>query len=182
MKFYLQREHSDEWSAWGGPNQRDRLDIKLGRMRDHQLPLSGRPEAVSALESLHIAEPPSQVAIVKGMFFEVWNEPGLRPKGYAQEPPLGQWVTARDFVAFSEAHSTCRWCIREKPDWLGPARRRREASFSTAEAVQMLKVNGLERPQLWSRLGEREDDIWFEEGCLFVVPDNWRGLYARSSG
>jgi uncharacterized protein len=181
VKFYLQREQSDEWSAWVGPNQRDRLDIKLGRMRDHQLPLSGRPEAVSALESLHIAEPPSQVAIVKGMFFELWNEPELRPRGCAQEPPFGQWVTAGDFVAFSETHSTCRWCIREKPDWLGPARRRREDSFSTAEAVERLKVNGLERPQLWSRLGEREDDIWFEEGCLFVVPDNWRELYTSSA-
>jgi hypothetical protein len=181
VKFYLQREHSDEWSAWVGPNQRDRLDIKIGRMRDHQLPLSARPEAVSALASLHIVEPPSQVAIVKGMFFELWNEPGLRPRGCPEEITLGQWVTARDFVAFSEALLDCRWCIREKPDWLGPARRRREDSFSTADAVQCLQVNGLQRPQLWSRLREREDDIWFEDQTLFVVPDSWRDLDARNS-
>ena len=174
VKFYLQREHSDAWSAWVGPNQRDRLDIKLERMGEHQLPLSARPEAVSALASLHITEPPEQVAFVKGMFFEPWDEPGLRPRGSAPETRLGQWVTTSDFAAFSDTQPACRWCVREKPDWLGPARRRGDTSFSTADALQRLQAGGVDRPQLWSRLRELEGGVWFEDARLFVVPDTWR--------
>jgi hypothetical protein len=173
VKFYLQREHSAEWPAWVGPNQRDRLDIKLERMGEHQLPLSARPEAVNVLASLDIAEPPRQVAIVKGMFFEPWNELGLRPHGCEPETPLGQWVTTSDFAAFSDTQPACRWCVREKPDWLGPARRRADTSFSTAAAVQRLQAGGADRPQLWSRLRELEGGVWFEDSRLFVVPDTW---------
>ena len=78
VKFYLQRRPSDAWSAWVGPNRRDRLDIKLSRMRDHQLPLSGRPAARSLLEAHGILEPPETAAIVKGMFFTPWDRQGAR--------------------------------------------------------------------------------------------------------
>lgn len=174
VKFYLQREPSERWAAWVGPNQRDRLDLKLEHMRDHQLPLSARDQAVSALASLHIHEPPKQVALVKGMFFEPWDEPGVRPVGCAAEAAVGQWVTASDFPAFSAQQHDRRWCIREKPDWLGPARRSRAASFSTQDAVQRLQASGVDRPQLWSGLRQLEGDIWFEDARLFVVPDDWR--------
>ena len=35
VKFYLGASEIPRWSSWIGPNQRDRLDIKLQRMRDH---------------------------------------------------------------------------------------------------------------------------------------------------
>jgi hypothetical protein len=173
VKFYLQRQASEDWTAWVGPNQRDRLDIKLERMRHHQLPLSARLEAANALASIHIAEPPEQIALLKGMFFVPWNAPSLRPRGCAPETPVGQWITTSDFAAFSETQPPCRWCVREKPDWLGPARRTRDGSSSTADALVRLKANGARRPQLWSRLVEHERDIWFEDHRIFVVPDSW---------
>lgn len=174
VKFYLQREPSEQWEAWVGPNQRDRLDLKLEHMRGHQLPLSARPEAKSTLSALHIHGAPKQVAVVKGMFFAPWTDAGQRPLGCAAEAALGQWVLESDFTSFSEAQPPCRWCMREKPDWLGPARRLVSTSFSTADAVQRLQANRVVRPQLWSRLRELEGGVWFEDSRIFVVPDTWR--------
>ena len=53
-KLYLQAHPETHWESWVGPAERDRLDIKLHRMRSHQLPLSARPEARDALEALGI--------------------------------------------------------------------------------------------------------------------------------
>ena len=98
VKFYLQRDGSSKWSSWVGPNQRDRLDLKLERMRNHQLPLSTRSEGRAALAALGVYQPPKKKAVVKGMFFAPWNRLGERPEASAPEQATGVWVAAADFA------------------------------------------------------------------------------------
>ena len=46
IKYYLHRPpHPSQWQQWLGPNGRDRLDIKLAHMTEHQLPLSHTEQA-----------------------------------------------------------------------------------------------------------------------------------------
>ena len=172
VKFYLQHEPSDVWSAWIGPNKRDRLDLKLDRMRSHQIPLSSRPEAEPALSSLQITTPPEQLAVVKGMLFVHWASGGAGPKGAESQSPMGHWVRSGEFRAFAPRHGEHRWCVRQKPDWLGPARRTSEGSFSTDDALRRLQT-GHVRPELWSRLKRSDAGLWLEDQRVFVVPDAW---------
>ena len=173
VKFYLQRQPSTEWSAWVGPGRRDRLDIKLARMRDHQLPLSSRPEAAEALASFGLAQPLDQLAMLKGMLFAPWGGTERRPVGGAQAVSLGQWVTVSEVASFAARHMDQRWCLREKPDWLGPARRSRARSLATSAWVEQARETGAAAPQMWSSLRELDGGVWFEDQRVFVVPDDW---------
>ncbi|MFD1215677.1 DUF1853 family protein [Microbulbifer celer] len=49
VKFYLQ-----VGDCWVGPGQRDRLDIKLARMADHQIPIARCAEAESTLAAQNV--------------------------------------------------------------------------------------------------------------------------------
>jgi hypothetical protein len=173
VKFYLQRDDSSEWSSWVGPNQRDRLDLKLERMRNHQLPLSARSEGRAALAALGVHEPPKKQAIVKGMFFAPWNRPDQRPEDSAPEQATGTWVAAGDFAHYASGCSQSRWAVRRAPDWLGPARRDTTSSFTTDDGIQRCAAGAIKRPEMWSRLRVLEDGVWFEDDRIFVVPNDW---------
>ena len=173
VKFYLQIDDSPQWSSWIGPKQRDRLDLKLERMRDHQLPLSGCSEGEAALAALGVNEAPRQQAIVKGMFFAPWDRPDRRPTASAPEQATGAWVAVHDFDRYARGYSESRWTVRRAPDWLGPARRDIATSFTTAEAAQRCTAGAIKRPELWSRLRRLEDGAWFEDARIFVVPSDW---------
>jgi len=173
VKFYLQYDDSPEWASWIGPNQRDRLDLKLERMRNHQLPLSGRCEGRAALPALGVHEAPRQQAIVKGMFFAPWNRPDRRPRASAPEQATGAWVAAQDFARYASGSSGSRWAVRRAPDWLGPARRDVATSFTTTDAAQRCAAGAIKRPEMWSRLRGLADGTWFEDERIFVVPNDW---------
>ncbi|WP_086932470.1 DUF1853 family protein [Agarilytica rhodophyticola] len=53
VKYYLQINCGHQlWHHWLGPNTKDRLDIKLNRMMDHQLALPHKDFTQSALEDI----------------------------------------------------------------------------------------------------------------------------------
>ncbi len=173
VKFYLQHEPSDAWGAWVGPNKRDRLDRKLDRMRDHQVPLSATPEAAAALARIGVSYPDKRVAVVKGTLFEAWDAPGVRPTGFVPGGAIGQRVCLSALSQLLEEQPRRRWCQREKPDWLGPARRSTAQSLEGSAVLDNLQETDLQRPQLWSRLEEVGEGVWLEDALIFLVPDAW---------
>jgi hypothetical protein len=69
VKFYLCYRGS-----WLGPNARDRLDLKLARLEQHQLRLADHPAAAAALERLGIFAPGRQAAL-RGRLFTPVQQP-----------------------------------------------------------------------------------------------------------
>lgn len=173
VKFYLQRESKAEWSAWVGPNQRDRLDLKLERMRDHQLPLSSTAEARVQLANLGTTAHVQRRAVIKGALFERWRGVPVLPRGASRSTPLGVWFPASAFSEYAARTPCSRWCQRLKPDWLGPARRSAASSLSGADVLRQFRAHPVTRPQLWSRLREGADMEWHEDARVFMVPDAW---------
>ena len=96
VKFYLRSTSTQAWQAWLGPNRRDRLDIKVARMRDHQLPLSHTDEGRRALATMGISSPPIHVAWLKGALFTPFLHEVLVPPNAGTGQPSGIWVRRRD--------------------------------------------------------------------------------------
>ncbi|KZZ60742.1 hypothetical protein A3762_15190 [Oleiphilus sp. HI0125] len=75
IKFYLGVPYSSGSSTqtyWVGPNQIDRLDIKLRHLNEHQLRLSEHKETFSSLE--HFGAPPfCTECIIRGRLFLPFN-------------------------------------------------------------------------------------------------------------
>lgn len=168
LKYYLKRYDETDWSAWVGPNKVDRLDKKLSRMRDHQLPLSSSDLGREMLLSLGISDAPRQVAFVKGMLFNHWREGPTRPVVAAPGQPQGVWVQRSEFLEYARESKAAGWFQRVKPDWLVPASLGEERVLSTNEAHEQLK-SGFDRPVMFSALGASMR----EQERLFLVPDRW---------
>ena len=167
VKFYLLRGDAAQWRSWIGPNQRDRLDKKLNRMRDHQLRLSRRDVGLQALESLGVSGVNRHVAMVKGCFFTEWGAPSAAPE-YARCEAEGRWVEMTKLVALGEAFPSSRWVRRDKPYWLAPLR------CPVFADDQGHLPDEVRRPEMWSRLEPRSDGEWHEVQRWFFVPEGWK--------
>ena len=173
VKFYLQRRDSDDWSAWVGPNQRDRLDIKLERMRGHQLPLSSLRESQDILRSAGVLDVPVQRGVLKGAFFSPWDRAARGPQGSRSATPRGRWVEAHRLEDYGAQVPGCRWTQREKPNWLGPSRCDQGLPMTTDEWIAKTNARDVGRPELWSGLRRNEAGLWLEEHTLFLLPSGW---------
>jgi len=167
VKFYLLLGDRSDWRSWVGPNQRDRLDKKVNRMRDHQLVLSQRKEGIQALANLGVNQLSRRLAILKGCFFTEWGAPDDGPD-HSQCAAEGRWVDEPKFKALGAAFPNSRWVKREKPFWLAPVR------FEEAEDQSLQLPQGVPRPEMWSRLEQGGDGAWDEAQRWFLVPQSWR--------
>jgi hypothetical protein len=166
VKYYLLLGQPDDWACWIGPNQRDRLDKKVNRMRDHQLALSTRPEAHAALQRLGVDRIHQRVALLKGILFSPWGTTVTQPT-YAQSTPQGRWVEVSNLKKLQHSTPASRWMKREKPYWLAPIRKEGDATDFTD------LPHGVQRPEMWARLTQAEDGMWEEAERWFLVPDGW---------
>ncbi|QFU76402.1 DUF1853 family protein [Halioglobus maricola] len=98
VKFYLCSPGLDgsEWRHWLGPNRRDRLDLKLDRLIQHQLALSARPESAPLLAELGIDNPLREMEI-KGRLFAQNPDVSKKPPG---------WPANKNMDCYLRAHSS----------------------------------------------------------------------------
>ena len=125
VKFYLQ-----VGEAWVGPGLRDRLDIKLARMREHQLPIIHNPQAQSQLAKSQMT-PQRQWALMPGRLFVPL------PKNSSQVPHHW-WGTLEQFQEALPQEDK-RWRLLRKLDWLAqPAASTLESSYTGEELFRVL--------------------------------------------
>ncbi len=108
VKFYLCRrgQSGKQASDWVGPNKRDRLDLRLDRMRTHQLPMGQRPATHAMLHRLGLPRPDTSLAVLRGVCFSDWRAP--------ESGGAGRWCLLNELEdAVSEAH------VLERTQWLG---------------------------------------------------------------
>lgn len=120
VKFYLGIAPGSAPANWVGPGQKDRLDLKLDRLRRHQLPLADLPEAQALLQSLGLPRP-RPVGLVRGRFFYPADAclADWTPRGAAPGHLKGWWMPAAAFLSrFPDAG--IRWMRLPREHWLAP--------------------------------------------------------------
>lgn len=160
VKFYLQVGDS-----WVGPGLKDRLDIKLARTRDHQLPIIHQPEAEALLRDQGI-EIQRQWTLMPGRRFRP-----LQTAAGGDDYWWADWLTFRHHFAephFAEQH--WHWLQLPKQCWLAPCTHPQDTallSLSEAEAeiTQRLEARG---PLCVAAIHDQR-----EVSRGFIVPDDW---------
>jgi len=165
VKFYLQ-----VGGYWVGPGLRDRLDIKLARMAEHQLPVAFSAEATATLHQRGIRLD-RQWALMPGRLFSpLESEPSPAP-GY-------WWADSAQFLRhFTE--SACRWLHLPKQSWLAPC-------GLAGSSPAPLTLDAITAESLRDQLDRRgplcvagiADSGEASRG--FLVPGDWRQRATRS--
>ena len=156
VKFYLCRPDKDGLTCadWIGPRGNDRLDRKLNRLQEHQLPLLQRPSVQRWLIARNLPIPTRQAVVLKGMLFSHWQQP---TDGPGRCRPVGWWCRVGELC---EALPGAR--ILDRRMWLGDTETAPyRCGASLVSAVEdAIRVSG--PVQL-----ESEHSRWF------VVPNDW---------
>ncbi|MBU2984149.1 DUF1853 family protein [Saccharophagus degradans] len=120
-----------------GPNRKDRLDLKLKRMQEHQLPIVRTPEAKQAFLNANLSvNTLSSHLLINGRIFLPSHKSEMHTNSQLQHTPLasfvndnistGIWLPLSEFEQYAQTTQTkscdIRWIVLRKLDWLaGPA-------------------------------------------------------------
>lgn len=170
IKLYLgpSREGPDDWL---GPGAEDRLANKLRHLREHQLPLSSTPHGRALIAGLSSA--PVQAALwLGGYLFYPWPGECAAPEGANPDHLSGSWLHRRHWPLY-RAQGSGRWQPLPRSEWLAPARKSAEQSWTPERFDAWLAQLPADAfPQLLVRLEEQQGE-WYEAERLFLVGDQW---------
>jgi hypothetical protein len=167
-KLFLQADQGLSWSSWVGPGGRDRLDIKVKRMLNHQLPLSSTLAAQKTLQSFGVHEIKRRRLFLQGVLFTPWGSPGVRADS-ARDEAAGRWIRVSALDRVLKDRPDTQWVKREKPLWFGPWLGSMSSALSTDALRSRMKVEWFNRAELWSVL----DGDHGNQELVFIVPDDW---------
>jgi hypothetical protein len=174
VKFYLQQLPQSEQHAFIGPGTRDRLDIKLDRIFQHQLLLSLTPAGQHALPNgirLDMTQ-----AFVKGYLF-YHSSSHIRPgiTGISKNHLYGWWVRHK-LDAIPKISGASRWIIPSRLRWLSPALLEKNAEVLTyfnlvskLDAHFKVSTDSL----LIFEMTQEINGTWLEQSRGFVVHQTW---------
>jgi len=127
VKFYLQKTDDEGQPCWVGPGDRDRFDIKLDRLFQHQLKLANFPEAQECLMRMNVESVQSS-AFIRGYLFYPLDEAGkietfhtaaLAPYALSAHHHRGWWLYWKK-VPIPTTTTDVRWVVLPKLRWLSP--------------------------------------------------------------
>ena len=174
VKFYLQQAPLAEARAFIGPGTRDRLDLKLERVFQHQLLLGRTPAGQQALPQG--LQPDKTRAFIKGyLFYHASSVQHLPVRGVSTAHLSGWWVR-HSLEQVPQASSASRWLLMPRLRWLAPARVAAETVvMSYAELNRMLSDHfriGKDALLLFE-MTRTETGEWQEISRGFVVCETW---------
>ncbi len=134
VKFYLQHpdHNGQQCQHWLGPQCRDRLDLKLSKLHNKQLPFLVHTATQKTLKSRQLPTPTKQCLILKGYLFHHWKTPFKRPPIVNAQCLMGQWLHQSDITDLVTGHDY--WLVIEKPQWLGHFKSHKETQSSCLTA------------------------------------------------
>lgn len=186
VKFYIfcgdTIDQAKQMNHYFGTFLRDRLDIKVGKIFNHQLKLGETPDGQCHLAHLGLSNPQVK-AWVKGMLFyplkSDWrNHP--HPAEISPQHMRGWWTQANDLEVPVE-NSNDRWVLLPKHRWLSPAvidpkRSGEEGLFRLDEMKEQCRKHFAEHlsPQMWAELTwDSDQQVWREANRGLVVYLGW---------
>ncbi|MHB1678473.1 MAG: DUF1853 family protein [Sulfuriferula sp.] len=170
-KLYLQAGRMDEFASYVGTMTRDRLDLKVARLRDKQLQLARTIAGSAALPD--IDEPVIAKALFKGWLFYPSHLPLTSAAGLSTRHLTGWWM--RWGAAEFRLQPKIKWRVLERLSWLSPVRSSDATMLSTeVDFIASLTVHFTEstEPLLVAGLAQM-DSAWEEVTRGFIVPQNW---------
>ena len=170
-KFYLQVDPAAGLAGYVGTMTRDRLDLKVARLRDKQLQLSNTSAGAAALPRPD--EPVRARAFLKGWLFYPAYAAGHTVAGLSGHHPSGWWIRwdALDFYL----PPNLSWRVLDRLDWLSPAMNTDMTMLLTeADCMRWLAAYFAESsvPVLLAGLRCNESG-WQEDTRGFIVPWAW---------
>ena len=160
-------------SDYVGPNLKDRFDLKLAHVLNHQLPLSARED----FGSVGYAGPWTPQMFIKGWLFYRHGETPPDPLELEPAHGRGWWVTCSDWPAFAAAHAQS-WRLLPRLEWLAP--RRYEAGEAHAAGTPFVDAQTLAAhtshqygPTMVAAFAEDSAGNQVERSRGFIVPDEW---------
>ncbi|RDK02584.1 DUF1853 family protein [Paraburkholderia lacunae] len=174
VKCYLHAgDGRGQLADYVGPNLRDRFDLKLAHLLNHQLPLSAREE----FASLGYGGSWTPQMFVKGWLFYRHGESPTDPAVLDPSHGRGWWVTRGDWPAFAAAHA---WAWRALPrlEWLAPRRHEpaaeEQAEIACVDARTLAEqVSHQQGPAMVAAFANDGARNWLERSRGFIVPDDW---------
>jgi hypothetical protein len=160
-----------------GPNLKDRFDLKLAHLLNHQLPLSAREE----FASVGYAGPWTPEMFVKGWLFYRHGERPADPVELDPAHGRGWWTTRSDWPAFAAAQAQ-KWRQLPRLEWLAPRRVAQENEQGGSEAAGSLwvdaqtlaaQISAQHGPAMVVALVEDRAGYLVERSRGFIVPDEW---------
>lgn len=166
MKFYLgddrHRHTASANDSWLGPNSRDRLDLKLERLLQHQVSLGRSDAGREALAELGVQAPLEEVHIAGRLYRHITSSMPA-PPGYRDSQALQRWCRAAESGPFLERSTGLTWRALDRGQWLAPVRQ--------AELAMSLPQPGETLPRPLQLAGFTKEGL--EAQRLFIVPDHW---------
>ena len=176
IKLYLGPQQGDGSDAgqWLGPGSQDRLALKLDHLRNHQLPLSQRPEAQEALAALRIGGVQPQLWL-GGYLFYPWPGESQAPAGAFAGHCRGRWLHRRDWPAFLQQQGNeGHWQPIPRQTWLAPAQVDNQQLWTDQQLREWFaELDLAAQAQLLARFEATSTGDWQEVERLFVVADTW---------
>lgn len=177
VKFYLgYREHTTTETAsdraeWLGPNARDRLDLKIDKLLQHQSRLGEQPLARAALAKLGIGHAAPEIAI-RGYLFQSSQDPLPPPRGFNTELDLSVWLPLDYLPRHLGQLRAESFLLLPKARWLTPAVAQEQGELSSrsmlTERLQSLLAAD-SRARLVAVMGAHGQ----EQSRFFVTANNW---------
>lgn len=183
VKCYLHAgDGRGQLADYVGPNLKDRFDLKLAHLLNHQLPLSAREE----FASLGYGGPWTPQMFVKGWLFYRHGESPADPAALDPSHGRGWWVRRSDWPAFAVAHAQT-WRTLPRLEWLAPRRHEpgatEEAGMAFVDAQTLAaQISHQHGPTMVAAFANGSAGGWLERSRGFIVPDDWPQLaqaYAR---
>ncbi|WP_418939697.1 DUF1853 family protein [Paraburkholderia bryophila] len=156
-----------------GPNLKDRFDLKLAHVLNHQLPMSAR----ETFASTGYAGPWAPRMFIKGWLFYRHGETPPDPVELDPAHGRGWWVTRSDWPGFAAAQA-CKWRTLPRLEWLAPRRYEQPDADAAKQtlvdagtlAAQISQQHG---PVMVVAFDEDSEGNLAERSRGFIVPDEW---------
>jgi hypothetical protein len=157
-----------------GPNLKDRFDLKLSHLLNHQLPLSARDEFAST----GYAGAWAPQMFVKGWLFYRHGETPTDAPELDPAHGRGWWVTRSEWPDFALAHALA-WRALPRLEWLAPrlTTQRNQSDAADAAYVDALtlaaQTSNQPGPVMVAAFVEDAAGDLIERSRGFIVDDDW---------
>jgi hypothetical protein len=173
VKFYLQAHPQAEQQSFIGPGTRDRLDLKMDRVFQHQLNLGYNTVGQQSLPA-GVKLDKSQAFIKGYLFYHVAAPEKISLPGISSSHLSGWWAR-HQLENLPQSSAESHWIVLPRMNWLATARLANNAGVMSREALLCVLDTHFQSQQDALLLCElhRTGDGWQEISRGFVVCPSW---------
>ena len=178
----LDPSESTSLEQWIGPGTRDRLDLKVNRLIEHQSRLSSHPAGKAVLQRHGILHASPQISLLGYLFYPCGQDFGP-PESANERHNKGIWVHYAQLAQFLNGENW--WGILDKPHWLAPVLRKKDELLTGQQLHENVRRHFAtdKRPLLISAFSQvsgaiqpqASQTVYQSSELVFIVPNGWPG-------